>query len=492
MRALVLGGGGITGVAWQWGVIAGLADAGIDLTKADLVIGTSAGSVVGSQLASGADVQERFDTQLAGPGSELATSLAPLVIARWAWAVVSSQSAERAGRRIGRFALAAKTEPFESRREALASRLPVDGWPEHRLLIAAVDAQSGERVVFDRDAGVELIDAVCASCAVPGVWPPIAIDGHRYIDGGVHSAANADLAAGADRIVIVAPLGRGLRPGRQRRNPGRRPAPQRQGGGIAAGFRRPQGNRPQRPRSGSPCPSGAGGSRSGTSRGGSRRQDLDRVSTSTTLVGMGGPLREHWEQMYTGTGATQVSWFQPSPDVSLRLIEQLELPTDRSIVDVGGGAATLVDALLARGYSDITVLDLSQAALDATHDRLGNALDDRVHLECQDVLTWQPSRRFDLWHDRAMFHFLVDPGARATYVDVLRAATSPGSQVVLGTFAADGPERCSGLPVARYGPESLAAALGADFTVVATDRQEHVTPGGATQPFTWLSATRVA
>jgi NTE family protein len=212
MRALVLGGGGITGVAWQWGVIAGLADAGIDLTKADLVIGTSAGSVVGSQLASGADVQERFDTQLAGPGSELATSLAPLVIARWAWAVVSSRSAERAGRRIGRFALAAKTEPFESRREALAGRLPVDGWPEHRLLIAAVDAQSGERVVFDRDAGVELIDAVCASCAVPGVWPPIAIDGHRYIDGGVHSAANADLAAGADRIVIVAPLGRGFGP----------------------------------------------------------------------------------------------------------------------------------------------------------------------------------------------------------------------------------------------------------------------------------------
>jgi NTE family protein len=212
MRALVLGGGGVTGVAWEWGVIAGLADAGVELGAADLIIGTSAGSVVGAQLAAGADVHERLAAQLDGAGAEPVASLPSLVMARWGWAVVRSRTAERAGRRIGRVALSAKTGSFESRRAQLATRMPAGGWPQRRLLITAVDAESGQRVAFDRDAGVDLLDAVCASCAVPGVWPAVAIDGHRYIDGGVHSAANADLAADVDRIVIIAPLGRGFGP----------------------------------------------------------------------------------------------------------------------------------------------------------------------------------------------------------------------------------------------------------------------------------------
>lgn len=206
MRALVLGGGGLTGIAWEWGVIAGLAAAGVELAAADLVIGTSAGSVVGAQLATTADPHEQFTRQLAGRGTEIAARMGPLALTRWAWAVLRSRDAEQAGRNIGRFALAATTVPASTRREVIAARLPVHAWPHRRLLITAVDADSGERVVFDRASGVDLVDAVAASCAVPGVWPPVPINGRRYIDGGVRSPVNADLAAGADRVVILDPL----------------------------------------------------------------------------------------------------------------------------------------------------------------------------------------------------------------------------------------------------------------------------------------------
>jgi SAM-dependent methyltransferase len=207
---------------------------------------------------------------------------------------------------------------------------------------------------------------------------------------------------------------------------------------------------------------------------------------------MDGTLREHWDEIYADVGPSQVSWYQPTATVSLQLIDGLELRGDEPVVDVGGGASTLVDALLARGHSDVTVLDLSQAALDAAGARLGRELDRRTHLVCQDVLTWTPPRRFGLWHDRAVFHFLVDPAAQAAYLKVLKAATDPGSHVVIGTFAADGPEYCSGLPVARYDADALGAALGTGFMIVDTAREEHITPRGAAQLFTWLSATRVS
>lgn len=210
MRALVLGGGGLTGIGWMWGVISGSAEAGVDLTAADLVIGTSAGSVVGAVLAHGGEVEAHYARQLAPPGAELPVRMWLRTMARWGWAALRSRDPEELGRRIGRVALATRTVSPDARRAVIASRLPVHAWPERRLLITAVDAGSGERVAFDREFGVDLVDAVAASCAVPGVWPAVPIDGRRFIDGGVCSPANADLAAGADRVVILAPIVRGI------------------------------------------------------------------------------------------------------------------------------------------------------------------------------------------------------------------------------------------------------------------------------------------
>jgi len=211
-RALVLGGGGVTGVAWEIGVLTGLAAAGVDLTDADLVVGTSAGSVVGVQVAAGLDLEDMYTAQLAEPRSEIAARLGLSTLLRWGWASVSGRDVQKARARIGAMALAARTVPEAERRAVIESRLPVREWPARRLLITAVDARSGEFVVFDRDSGVGLVDAVGASCAVPGVWPPVTINGRRYVDGGVRSAANADLAAGYDRVVVIAPVVGGARP----------------------------------------------------------------------------------------------------------------------------------------------------------------------------------------------------------------------------------------------------------------------------------------
>jgi NTE family protein len=208
-RALVLGGGGVTGVGWEWGVIAGLASAGVRLLDADLVVGTSAGSVVAAQLTSGRDVSELYEAQLRPPTSELAARLSPLSLLRFGVAMARSRDAQQFRARIGAMALAAKTVSEADRRDVISARLPSESWPDRRVLITAVDAETGEFVTFDRDSGVSLVDAVGASCAVPTVWPPVTIDGRRYIDGGMRSGANADLAADADRIVIIAPLSTG-------------------------------------------------------------------------------------------------------------------------------------------------------------------------------------------------------------------------------------------------------------------------------------------
>ncbi|MEU1688232.1 patatin-like phospholipase family protein [Micromonospora sp. NPDC005707] len=211
-RALVLGGGGVTGVAWELGLLAGLAARGLDVTGAELVVGTSAGSLVGAQVCSGTPVEELYAAQLRPARGEVAARLGVGVLARWAWAGARGRDEVLARARVGAMALAARTPSEESRRAVIAARLPVREWPPRRLLVTAVDAASGEFVVFDAGSGVALVDAVGASCAVPGVWPPVTIGGRRYVDGGVRSAVNADLAAGARAVVVLAPTRAGFGP----------------------------------------------------------------------------------------------------------------------------------------------------------------------------------------------------------------------------------------------------------------------------------------
>ncbi|MCI4066607.1 patatin-like phospholipase family protein [Micromonospora sp. R77] len=204
-RALVLGGGGVTGVAWELGLLAGLVERGVDLVGADLVVGTSAGSVVGAQVCSGVPVERLYAAQLRPAGGEVAARLGVGVLARWVWAGGRGRDAVRARARVGAMACAARTPSEASRRAVIEGRLPVREWPA-RLRVTAVDAVSGEFVVFDAGSGVSLVDAVGASCAVPGVWPPVTIAGRRFVDGGVRSAVNADLAEGAEAVVVLAPV----------------------------------------------------------------------------------------------------------------------------------------------------------------------------------------------------------------------------------------------------------------------------------------------
>ncbi|MGY2004289.1 patatin-like phospholipase family protein [Blastococcus sp. SYSU DS1024] len=215
--ALVLGGGGITGIAWEIGVLAGLAEAGIDLTGADLVVGTSAGSVVGAQLTSGAPLEEMYARQLEPPVQERVARMTRGNLLRYGWAMVASRGRDvEFRRRIGALALAAEaaglTPTEQERLDVIGSRLVSREWPERELVITAVDAATGEFRTFDRESGVPLVHAVAASCAVPGVYPPVTVDGRRYVDGGMRSAANADLAQGYDRLVVLAPIPRGVGP----------------------------------------------------------------------------------------------------------------------------------------------------------------------------------------------------------------------------------------------------------------------------------------
>jgi NTE family protein len=210
-KALVLGGGGITGIAWELGVIAGLAETGLDLTSADVVVGTSAGSVVGAQILTGAAIEELYAEQLKDATDVAGARIGAGALVRLVIASVWPGEARRGRAYLGHAALAARTGPESERREVFESLLQGRSWPERRLLITAVDAETGQARVFDRDSGVALTDAVAASCAVPIVWPPITIEGHRYIDGGVRSITNADLASGCERVVVLAPVTLALR-----------------------------------------------------------------------------------------------------------------------------------------------------------------------------------------------------------------------------------------------------------------------------------------
>ena len=199
--------------------------------------------------------------------------------------------------------------------------------------------------------------------------------------------------------------------------------------------------------------------------------------------------RAHWDSVYTRKRDDEVSWFQRTPAVSLSWIRQLDLPADAPILDVGGGASRLVDHLRADGYSALTVLDISEAGLAATRARLGAAAA-RVDWLVADAADWTPPQVYRVWHDRAVFHFLTDPGRRQGYLDALDEGIAAGGSFIVGTFAPDGPERCSGLPVRRYGADDLAALLGDDWRLIATTREEHTTPGGSVQLFTWCHFER--
>jgi hypothetical protein len=190
----------------------------------------------------------------------------------------------------------------------------------------------------------------------------------------------------------------------------------------------------------------------------------------------------HWENVYTTKSEKEVSWFQETPAPTLELLALIGATSRSAVIDVGGGASRLVDSLVSQGYQDITVLDLSPAALAAAKARIADKAD-RGQWIAVDVTTWEPSRAYEVWHDRAAFHFLVDPADQTAYRDRLRRALRRGGYAIIGTFAVDGPQMCSGLPVARYDAQSLGALLGPDFVLVDARSHEHVTPRGAKQRF---------
>lgn len=209
-QALVLGGGGVAGIAWMTGLLAGLSDAGQDITAAAVIIGTSAGANVAAQIGSGLGLDELFARQTE-PGLQAAEIAAELDLdtlgGQMADSLAGATSTQDALRQLGAWALATQTVPEAARRAVIESRLPSHEWPSRPIRLVAVDCVTGEMRVFDAASGVSLVDAVGASSAVPGVWPPVTIGGHRYMDGGVRSMDNADLAEGAAQITVVSPFG---------------------------------------------------------------------------------------------------------------------------------------------------------------------------------------------------------------------------------------------------------------------------------------------
>lgn len=206
-NALILGGGGITGIAWEIGLMLGLLERGVDLTRAEVTVGTSAGSVVAAMVLGGRTLEQLYAEQLKVFDGERHVTLGRVMLLRYAWALWREKTPVGFGARIGHLALVTKTETEDERRPAFEALLGrAAAWPERPLQITAVNAATGEFRVFDKNSGVALIDAVGASAAVPGVWPPVSIGGARYIDGGMRSVTNAHLAQGRKRVVILAPL----------------------------------------------------------------------------------------------------------------------------------------------------------------------------------------------------------------------------------------------------------------------------------------------
>jgi SAM-dependent methyltransferase len=200
--------------------------------------------------------------------------------------------------------------------------------------------------------------------------------------------------------------------------------------------------------------------------------------------------KEHWERVYQTKPTTQVSWFQEKAERSLRLIRETGVGPDAAILDVGGGASVLVDDLLAAGYRNVTVLDLSAAALEAARKRLGPAAGQVRWLEADITQVALPEASLDVWHDRAVFHFLTAPADRERYVQTALKAVKPGGHLIVATFAEDGPLKCSGLDIVRYSPEALHAEFGPSVALEKSEREQHRTPGGSEQRFIYCYCRR--
>lgn len=199
--------------------------------------------------------------------------------------------------------------------------------------------------------------------------------------------------------------------------------------------------------------------------------------------------KAHWETIYNTKAPESVSWYQPTPEVSLAYIDAFRVPPAAAIIDVGGGDSLLADHLLEQGYSDITVLDISETAIDRARKRLGRRAE-RVKWIVADAAGFTPSRTYDFWHDRAAFHFLTDPQDIARYVESARKGVHPDGLLVVGTFSLEGPEKCSGIPVRQYSGKSLAGLLEPDFEKVRCETHDHHTPSGSVQNFVFCSFRR--
>lgn len=201
--------------------------------------------------------------------------------------------------------------------------------------------------------------------------------------------------------------------------------------------------------------------------------------------------KNHWEQIYTTKANDAVSWFQEHAKRSVELITETKVPYSAAIIDVGSGASRLIDDLVAQGFANITALDLSSAALAATKERLGQKAA-CVNLIAADITQIElPKHAFDVWHDRAVFHFLTEPAQRRAYVSAVLNAVKPGGHIIMATFAEDGPQKCSGLPVQRYAPHELHAEFGAPFELVHSERETHSTPFGTEQKFIYCYCRKV-
>jgi len=192
--------------------------------------------------------------------------------------------------------------------------------------------------------------------------------------------------------------------------------------------------------------------------------------------------KQYWEKVYQTRKSTDVSWYQTFPKVSLDLIDSTGIGPNEKIIDIGGGASVLVDKVLERGFRDVTVLDISLKAIDYAKQRLGE-LAKNVHWLDGDIRDFEPSRLYDLWHDRAVFHFFTDPEDRKRYIEVMKRTVKPGGQVIMATFALEGPPQCSGLNVERYDSDKLAKELGGTFELIKSVEEEHLTPWTAEQKF---------
>jgi ubiquinone/menaquinone biosynthesis C-methylase UbiE len=202
--------------------------------------------------------------------------------------------------------------------------------------------------------------------------------------------------------------------------------------------------------------------------------------------------KDHWEKIYSTKATDAVSWFQPHADFSVGLIKATGVGLDASIIDVGGGASTLVDDLLANGYTNLSVLDLSAAALAAARNRLGAKASDVRWIEADITRANLPDHQFDIWHDRAVFHFLTSPEDRAAYVQAVFRSVKPGGHVIVATFAEDGPNQCSGLPVIRYRADELHAEFGESFQLLHHEKEAHHTPSGTVQQFVYCYCRRMS